>query len=82
MKRDPLLTTAQVAERLGYSSTAAVRVAVLRGYFPAPDDDGDPDAPANHRQKRWRTSTVAHALRNRPGRGRRTDLTARDTKGA
>jgi hypothetical protein len=76
-RKDPYLTTAEVAERMGWSSVAAVRIAVLRGYLPPADDAaGDPQLPANRRSKRWLTSTIETAIAHRPGQGARTDLKA------
>lgn len=66
---DPLLTVAEVAALIGWT-TGAWRAEVSTGRAPAADDP-DADRPANRRMPRWRRSTVIEWKRKRPGRGRR-----------
>lgn len=72
-KNDPLLTTADVADMLGWASAATVRAARKNGYLPEPDEP-DEQTPANRRRVQWRRSTIAAFMANRPGAGFRTDL--------
>lgn len=67
---DPLLTTAQCAERAGVKPNTW-RTFVRDGYVPAADDPGDLEVSANRRSPKWRASTVERFMAARPGRGRK-----------
>lgn len=64
---DPLIGYREMAERAGVTASTLRRYR-SQGRMPPPDDDSVPDRP------RWRLSTFEAWMRDRPGRGARTDL--------
>ena len=69
---DPLLTTREIADRLGIQPTTW-RSMVSLGHAP-PADVPELERPPGSRLPRWRWSTVEAWRKTRPGQGRRTDL--------
>ncbi|NUH42861.1 hypothetical protein HUF15_40270 [Streptomyces samsunensis] len=71
-----LLTAAEVAKLLGFSSAATI-YKYLRddpGYFPQPDHNGTLDTAGSKStaKKHWRRGTVTSWAKKRPGKGRAT----------
>lgn len=73
---DELVHAGEAAKMAG-ASAATWRGYVSRGQAPAPDEPGDLSMPARSRRPRWRRSTIARWMAERPGSGSRTDLRAR-----
>jgi hypothetical protein len=64
---DPLIGYTEMAKRAGVT-TSTLRKYRSQGRLPEPDDVSVPDRP------RWRASTFARWMAERPGQGTRTDL--------
>ncbi|WP_256789863.1 MarR family transcriptional regulator [Frankia sp. AvcI1] len=73
---DDLLDYAAIAALLSTPDRtvkpSSVRGYRTRGQMPEPDELPAPDRP------RWRRSTITEWLANRPGKGKRTDLTRKE----
>lgn len=70
---DPMLTSAQAAEVMGWSGAAVWRAEVAKGRAPVADEP-ELDRPASRRMPRWRRSTVVAFRDSRPGKGFRSDI--------
>ncbi len=72
---DPLISYGEMSALAGVARST-LRKYRSEGRLPPPDDDSVPDRP------RWRVSTFEKWLKERPGRGARTDLRGRGDKPA